>query len=111
MAIDPDLIKRLGGSKKVAAGLGITPNGLWRYTRPGADIAPKRQRQLIALAEAAGVPLDFSDFHRGVADNPSAAALIAKKKRKVRERQATAARAVNARHAKRGKSLKSEALT
>ena len=64
VAIDPLIIKSLGGSKKVAAALDMTPSGLWRLTRPGADVLPKRQRQLVDLARRAGVALDYADFHR-----------------------------------------------
>ncbi len=82
VAIDPLIIKSLGGSKKVAAALDMTPSGLWRLTRPGADVLPKRQRQLIDLARRAGVPLDYADFHRDFeagAAAPSKAAPPSKK--------------------------------
>lgn len=89
MAIDPLIIKSLGGSKKVAAALDMTPSGLWRLTRPGADVLPKRQRQLVDLARRAGVALDYADFHRDL-EAPASAKPAAPTKQKAKTKAAQA---------------------
>ncbi len=64
VAIPSKIIRELGGPKKVAAALDMTPSGVWRYTQPGAEVPPRRQRALVALARQLGVALDFPDFYR-----------------------------------------------
>ena len=66
MAIDLAIIERLGGLEYVAARIGMTANGLQRYTRDKAEVPPVRQRQLMALAEELRRKLNWRDFHRRV---------------------------------------------
>lgn len=66
MAIDMAIIERLGGLERVAERIGMTANGLYRYTRDAAEVPPARQRQLMALAQELGKRLAWRDFHQRV---------------------------------------------
>jgi len=67
MAIDLMIIERLGGLDYVAGRIGMTANGLRRYTLDNAEVPPARQRQIMALAEELGKRVNWRDFHRRVA--------------------------------------------